>query len=67
MTMTTKTALENFESLLAEMRKETSAEKRERQFHFAHGYLRALVDADLLAGAILPELRELLITAAGRG
>ena len=54
---------EKWVALLTTLRGESSAEERDRQFLFAHGWLRALVDAELLSNANLSELRELLIAA----
>ena len=54
---------EKWVSLLSEKRATTDPQERELKFLFAHGWLRALADADLLSDADLPELRELLITA----
>lgn len=49
--------------LLGAKRKEPDAAQRELQFHFAHGWLKALEDIGVLSHADLPELRELLILA----
>lgn len=49
--------------LLEAKRNEPDATKRELQFQFAHGWLKALEDVGVLSHAALPELRELLIAA----
>lgn len=49
--------------LLDAKRNESDASKRELQFQFAHGWLKALEDMGILSYATLPELRELLIEA----
>lgn len=49
--------------LLDAKRTEPDAAKRELQFQFAHGWLKALVDVGVLDHANLPELRKLLIAA----
>lgn len=59
----TQKLAEHWVEMLTTKRSESNAEERERQFHFAHGWLRALVDAELLSVTNLPELRELLIAA----
>ena len=57
---------ERWVNYLAAIRAEVDAGKREHKFQHAHGYLRALVDAELLSDAALTELRELLINVVGR-
>lgn len=49
--------------LLDAKRNESDASKRELQFQFAHGWLKALKDVGVLSYSTLPELRELLIAA----
>jgi len=53
-------------SYLDEIRGQDNAGIRESQFQNAHGYLRVLVDAELLSKVALTELRETLIKAAAR-
>lgn len=54
---------ERWAQLLNEKRNEPNSDVRERQFQFACGWLSALVDAELISANIVPELRELLISA----
>jgi hypothetical protein len=50
-------------ALLEAKRTQPDAAERERQFQFAHGWLKALEDVGVLSHAYLTELRELLIAA----
>ena len=53
-------------SLLDAMHLEPDAEKREHLFQYAHGYLNALLEAELISMVARDELRSFLIKGAAK-